>query len=526
MDVIDNAIEKKWYITDDEMINRQSWEMFAQKSAGKKIFLYGVGDGLYHFMGYYANEYSIEGILDSNKRIHGLKLSEIIMHNIPESMEDLEICDPHILDNYAIDEIVVLVLSLKQFPAIIAQLKNRGLDSFSFLVMESKLKGEHKGIDYRRQYIEKCCEEKINEKKIVLYTMGSFSGHGKQIVLKLLKLRKDLDIVWIVNECKEELDGIRFVYKHNKKQFIYEMETAKYWIYDDMVPKYFVKRPEQIYIQIKHWSSITLKTFGFDLTRFRGEKSQIEVCEYNREWIDYMITGSKFDTETCRRGFEFEGKIFEAGSARTDVLFTGDKYYKKICEEYGRESGCKYLLYAPTFRCKKNVCYQPDQGEIELDFEKVKEALELKFGGEWYILLRLHPVVANKADKMDLPSYVINVSDYPDSQELVAASDVMITDYSSIMFEPAFVNKPVFLFATDREEYIDGERGLLIDYNELPFSISDSNEELVKRISEFNQEDYEHKLNMFFEQYGVHEDGHASERAAQFISDIIDGKEV
>lgn len=139
-------------------------------------------------------------------------------------------------------------------------------------------------------------------------------------------------------------------------------------------------------------------------------------------------------------------------------------------------------------------------------------------------MLRLHPVVAKQSDTVYRPEYVIDGSDYLDSQELVAACDIMITDYSSIMFEPAFVHKPVFLYAPDRGQYIDGERGLLIPYDELPFPIAETNEKLSENIINFNKEQYEKDIDEFFDKYGVHEDGHASDRGAEFICNLIDGK--
>jgi len=158
---------------------------------------------------------------------------------------------------------------------------------------------------------------------------------------------------------------------------------------------------------------------------------------------------------------------------------------------------------------------------MDLDFEQLKCSLEARFGGEWKILLRLHPSIAMEASKLTLPEYVIDTSIYENSQELVAASEIMITDYSSIMFEPAFVNKPVFLYAPDRETYINEERELLLDYDELPFSIARSNEELVNEIKEFSVDMYEKNVKAFFAKYGVCEDGHASERAARFIMKLI-----
>lgn len=121
-----------------------------------------------------------------------------------------------------------------------------------------------------------------------------------------------------------------------------------------------------------------------------------------------------------------------------------------------------------------------------------------------------------------MPKYVVNMSAYVDGEEAAAACDIMISDYSSIMFEPAFVKKPVFLFATDKKGYIDKEYDLLIDYDTLPFPIAESNRELIHNIEGFKQDDYENNLDLFMKQYGVHEDGHASERAGKMISDLID----
>ena len=83
------------------------------------------------------------------------------------------------------------------------------------------------------------------------------------------------------------------------------------------------------------------------------------------------------------------------------------------------------------------------------------------------------------------------------------------------------MKKPVFLYAPDRREYIDGERGLLIDYDSLPFDIAEDNEQLVQNICNFKKEEYDRRVDAFMDKYGVHEDGHASERAARFILGLM-----
>lgn len=116
---------------------------------------------------------------------------------------------------------------------------------------------------------------------------------------------------------------------------------------------------------------------------------------------------------------------------------------------------------------------------------------------------------------------MIDVSGYDDSQELVNACDLLISDYSSIMFEAALTGKPVLLFAPDKEQYIGEERELYIDYGALPFPIAETNAELWSMIGDFNYEAYKRKVASFLQQYGVHEDGHASERAAEFIMELV-----
>ena len=162
---------------------------------------------------------------------------------------------------------------------------------------------------------------------------------------------------------------------------------------------------------------------------------------------------------------------------------------------------------------------------LGLDFESLSAGLQEKFGGEWIILFRAHPCAAVESAKIKKPSFVIDASYYEESQELVAAADITITDYSSIMFESAFIGRPVFLYAPDKEQYVGKERELWIPYRSLPFCVCETNDALRKAIAEFDPENYGKRVKRFLESYGVHEDGHASERAATFIRERLLGDE-
>nr|WP_320017126.1 CDP-glycerol glycerophosphotransferase family protein [uncultured Desulfobacter sp.] len=524
MDAIQSILQQKTGKFSINEFNFQTWEDFRSNKENKKVFVFGIGNGAEYYLE--NNTGSVAGIIDNDRRKHGTSIDIHISDIASEKCLEKKVLNVSALYQHNKDEIVILITSLKASEQIAIQLENSGITNFfSLLAMEALRRPAFGTIESND--VPKECTKIIEQNKLVFYTMGSFSGHGKYIVAQLLKLRDDLDIVWIVDDFTLKLPaGIRIVYRKNKSKYIHEMETAKIWIYDDMVPLNIHKRMEQIYVQVKHWSSVTLKTFGFDLTTFRGEDTEIAICKHNSEMINYIITGSKFDTDTCRSGFGFQGDIIQIGSARSDILFDAGETVKKIYSYYNLADSEKILLYTPTFRCKQGEHYKPEAYETNIDYGILVKNLKKKFAGDWIVFLRLHPVVSEASKTMKRLDCVIDASDYPDSQELVAAADIMITDYSSMMFEPAFIRKPVFLFAPDRMEYINGERKLLIDYDDLPFPIAETNEALASRINNFSQEEYESKVDEFMKKYGVCEDGHASERAAKFISDLIDGTRV
>lgn len=511
------------------VFENQTWDLFEKSLPGKKIIIFGANIfASLPFLRY--KRLPCQMVIDNDVKKQGRHFREYAFGMEFNGNEGIYVSAVSEIEKLEPSETVIIITSINHYEEMAEQIEEKGFhDYFILKLMEdnqpAKLPGTGDTLRERLldTYITDCCNQPIGIRKIVIYTEGNYSGHGKQIAMQMQKYGKDLDIVWIVDDLRTELpDRFRKIHKSNFFDVVYEMETARCWIFESEIPLYIKKRDEQLYFQVKHWSSVTLKTFGFDFYEFRNIKGGIEICEHDSRAIDYLITGSKFDTETCRKGFHYNGKVFEAGSARSDVLFHGEKYKGLICERYGISPENRILLYAPTFRGGTEQEYIMKQGDIDLDFGMLHETVTKMYGGKWTILFRMHPVISKENMKRIENESVIDVSDYPDSQELVAAMDIMITDYSSIMFEPAFVYKPVFLFAPDRKEYINHERRLLIDYGTLPFPIAESNDKLREVIENFDRQEYDGKLNEFFQKYGVHEDGHASERAAKFILDLTD----
>ncbi len=532
-DIIDKAILQNKHISSEDALNAQSWEQFEECARDKKIVLFGVSAVAWSYFERYGESARVDILIDNSKKKQNHSLGDYFMIAGQNAEKEILVQGQSVLRDYNPKELVVLIASTNYYVSIARQLREMGIqDCFSILNMEAKARSECSNSDSstekKRKFAVECCEkEPINKKKILFRSFGSFSDHEKYISLALLNIRQDLEIVWIVNDLSVEMPaGIRKVSFLNWKQYVYEMETAGMWVLDLEVPSYIQKRQGQIYIQTKHWASVTLKKFYLDAITFESVPERIENWKRNGSFIDYIIAGSEFDVDSCKRGFGFDGPFIMVGSPRTDGVFKGENK-SKVYAHLQIDRSVKTLLYAPTYRFDKELGKNFHNAiELEIDFARIKKALEKRFGGEWAFVLRLHPSVASAWEQADKPNYVYDASRYEDSQELVAACDITISDFSSIMFEPAFARKKVILFATDLEDYLKNEYELLIDYRSLPFPIAESNDQLEKCILDFDEETYVQNVSCFMESYGVHEDGHASERAAQFISDIIDGKEI
>lgn len=236
----------------------------------------------------------------------------------------------------------------------------------------------------------------------------------------------------------------------------------------------------------------------------------VKTNSYNVKLCDLMTSNSRGTTEIYRRAFGYAGEILECGSPRNDVFFRAPEPFARKVKEYFKLEGKHLALYAPTWRSDFNTEF------LSMDYEQIRKILGRRFGGDWVILIRMHP--QNMAEARDIidDGGTINATYYDDVQELLVACDVLITDYSSCMFDFAAGGKPCFLYAPDVEEYRD-DRDYYFDVYDLPFPLGQNTAELEQKILEFDEEIYQEKLRALYEQVGLNETGHASEYAAQYI---------
>lgn len=530
MDIISNSINKNRHIHTFQYTHEQTWENFLLQAKDRRILVYGAGGGLRHLIRKKMNM-QVDAVIDSNREYDGKVVGEFAEEAVCTGYLYMPIYSTEYLRKIIPENTVILLTNVKEYEVISQQLSEMGFRHiFVMLLMEynDMHRKETSAFFTVRDTFEEHAKDVANyivektkvENKIV-FSIGAYGGHARAITRALLDKECKCDIVWIVRDTDlEHPQGVRLV-KDEWWLALYELETACMWIYDVMVPLYVTKRKGQMYIQVKHWSSLTLKRFYLeDSDTCKDDYPQREIRK-NAEWMDIIFSGSTIDEDTCRSGFGV-GNIFNRiGSPRSDVLLQ-EGIREKVYRYYSIPTNKKCIVYAPTFRSAQ--LFQEEKVLMELDAERVIKACREKFDSEWIVLFRLHPIIAEKNKDIVLNKNVIMVSDYPDSQELMAVADILITDYSSLMFEPAYVGKKVFLFAPDRDEYIKKERTLIFEYDALPFPIAETNDELVNVIQAFDESQYQSQLSSFLKKYEVNEDGHASERAADIILDLLEEK--
>ncbi len=343
------------------------------------------------------------------------------------------------------------------------------------------------------------------------YYGRGYSDSPKAICEVLRKSGEDLDLVWI---CKDEQaaktlpDGVRAVpYKGIKR--LKALASARVWV--DNCRKYEnLKRKKQFYMQT--WHGFTLKKLEKD-AEATLEPSYLAACKKDSAQCDVMISGSGFMSRIYRSSFWYDGPVLSTGTPRNDIFYQDHApLHSKVCKALGLPEDRKLALYAPTFRDDKRT------DAYGLDAEMVCRKAGENFKGEWTALIRLHPNVEAQADSLFAydGNRIVNVTKYPDMQELLCAADLLITDYSSSMFDYALTGKPIVRFATDVEEYAK-DRDFYFPIDKLPFRLARSNRELEQILTDLQPLWTSPAWSEFARENEFCEDGEASIRCAALI---------
>ncbi len=325
--------------------------------------------------------------------------------------------------------------------------------------------------------------------------------------------------IWVVDhpdtlvfyqEKFKVFQNVSFVIKESN-EYLKALTESKFLINNATFPAYFTKKPEQVYINT--WHGTPLKHMGFDVkNNLKGSQNTMK----NFLASDYMISPNAHTTNIFKHAFKldglYSGEILEIGYPRIDLTIntTANEAREYLAEHLNLKKN-PIILYCPTWR-GKNV-NDPENSLLNI-FEEIK-LLNQKLPHQ--VLVKVHPFVYSKAKEMpELKPYL--VPDFLDTNQLMPAVDLMITDYSSIFFDFLVTDKPIVFYVPDLDKY-QNERGVYIDLCALPGPVADNIQDVITLVSNesYKDADVQEKYAKFKHNFVNYENGSVTERLIESV---------
>lgn len=356
------------------------------------------------------------------------------------------------------------------------------------------------GVKSMKQKYEEFRKEPIKENCIVFESLWgrSYSCNPAALYEYIIENHPEYECVWFLNDVNTPVRGNAKKVERKSEEYYYYLATAKYFVYNANFPVSFIKREGQIIVQTMHGTPF--KTFGLDVKEeLPTEKEELRVVSRSIIW-DYLVAQGEFTKSMAWRWFRFDNTVLETGYPRTDPIYEhDDEAAARLKAELGIPADKRVVLYAPTWR-------DLDRFDMMLDLEKLREDLS----DEYVILVRPHYFVA---DKYEIPAdreFVFDGSTTSKIEDLFPITDMLITDYSSVMFDFALTSKPMVFFVYDLDDYTKNTRGAYFDIGtEAPGAIAKTTQDVIEAVKNINRhyEIYGDRVDSFRARYLTYETG-------------------
>jgi CDP-glycerol glycerophosphotransferase len=344
------------------------------------------------------------------------------------------------------------------------------------------------------------------------------SWNGKQcadnplgIAQELRRRGDDREHIWVVTDYAAAVpEGDRAVLSGTEEYFD-ALARCRYVISNDDMQPFFRKREGQVYLQT--WHGTPLKKIGFDIGRpqFASGTAYFDRLAADIGKWDLLLSQNPFSTPIFRRAFRYEGEICESGYPRNDILTRGGPLAGQVRRRLGIPDGKRVVMYVPTWRDNQFYASGRYRFDLRIDLERAWQVL----GPDHVLLIRGHHHLANDVTAGTRRDFALNVTGYPNISELFLITDVLITDYSSVMFDFAVTGRPMLFFTYDLEQYRDQLRGFCFDFEaEAPGPLLASSEEVLAaaRDSAAATAGYTAAYRAFAAKYCPLDDGRAAAR--------------
>lgn len=358
----------------------------------------------------------------------------------------------------------------------------------------------------------------------------NYSGNVRSIYEAMLEQKMDAKyrFVWSIEDVKTEIPGRVRVVRRTRMRYLYYMAIAKVWVSDSRMPKWLIKRDGVTYIQTWHGTPLKKLALDMDVLSMGGS---VDVDKYHDNFVantrtwDYLISQNAFSTETFRRCFAFDKQMLEIGYPRNDVLFRDNNSdaIADLKRQLGLPQDKKIILYAPTWRDDQFYQKSIYKFTSEMDYDRMKAEL----GDEYVMIVKFHYLVKDNIDWSKYGDFIYEFDQHQDIAQLYLVSDLLITDYSSVMFDYSLLKRPMFFFAYDMENYKTNLRGFYFDFlATAPGPIVETTDALTEAILTYDAGAWQDKYDAFAKRFNHADDGTASEKVAVLIEEKLDDKSI
>lgn len=358
----------------------------------------------------------------------------------------------------------------------------------------------------------------INRKRIFFssYEGNSISCNPKYIYKRLYEIYgQKLEYIWECNNVPKECAENVIYVSHNSLKYIFFIMTSKVLVSNTGISALFPLRKDQLVINTWHGAGCYKKA-GVDFAETNNQEYRKRQYYVDKN-LDYYLSGCAAWTDVFSKAVLVSPKKFlPTGSPRVDMLINGvDKeFVDKVKDAIKIDRDIRVVLYAPTYRGDR---HSPEEAKCPIDVKKLLAALNAKFGGNWIFAYRCHYATASQFASVDNS---IDLSNYADMQDLLCIADVLISDYSSSIWDFSFTGKPCFLFCYDLHRYTD-QRDFYMPIMEWHFPVSTNMNELLKQIKTFSEKDFIEGMKLHHRELGSYEKGDATEQVVKLVSKVL-----
>lgn len=365
---------------------------------------------------------------------------------------------------------------------------------------------------------------KKNRIALISHSGTQYSCNPKYISLYLQnKYPHKFDIIFALRNSKKRSGLEEHFVKMPSFQFFYYFCTAKVIVSNGGMPTYIPKRKNQYVINTCHGGG-AYKTNRPNIEEKTVSEPRTHMDLYKTKCTDLVLSSSESFTELVipELVLQYKGEVMPCGMPRNDIIYQGkyEQIRNRVCASLGIDTGREIILYAPTFRGTFDSMQVQSKKifTVDLDTEQLLYAVKNRFNNDPILLIRAHHAM-NMSSHLKSDD-IIDVSDYPDTQELLCSTDILISDYSSTIWDFSLTKKPCFLYCPDIDYYMNDDRGTYTPIETWPGMLCRTNEELEQAILNFDEAEYVKKVEKHHVDLGSYENGTACKQVCKRIAEV------